>query len=218
VANLDYQNRQDAQKETGFLRSLFGPSKKEVWSQLAEQVRGDFIQGGFFRADKVVASTHQWTVTLDTFTVSNGKTSTTYTRMRAPYVNKDGFHFTIYRSGFFTALGEALGMTDIKIGNEAFDEAFVVKSSSEEKVRALLSDSNIRMLMEAQPRIRVQVKDDEGWFGTRFPDGVDELYFVAVGVIKDLELLRGLFDLFAALLHQLCNIGSAYENDPGVTL
>jgi hypothetical protein len=74
------------------------------------------------------------------------------------------------------------------------------------------------MLMEAQPRIRVQVKDDEGWFGTRFPDGVDELYFVAVGVIKDLELLRGLFDLFAALLHQLCNIGSAYENDPGVTL
>ena len=47
---------------------------------------------------------------------------------------KDGFRFTIYRSGFFTALGEALGMTDIKIGDAAFDESFVVKANSEERV------------------------------------------------------------------------------------
>lgn len=215
---LNYQNRDDAQKETGFLRSLFGPSKKEIWSQLAEQIGANFVSGGFMSRDKVVATTDQWTITLDTYTVSNGKSSTTYTRMRAPYVNKDGFRFTIYRSGFFTAVGEALGMTDIKIGDAAFDEAFVVKANSEDTVRSLLSDANIRMLMATQPRIRVEVKDDEGWFGARFPEGVDELYFVAVGVIKDLDLLRALFDLFSAILHQLCHIGSAYENDPGVSL
>lgn len=218
MGTLDYQNRDDAKKETGFLRSLFGPSKKEVWSQLAEQISGNFVNGGFMGRDKVVANTGQWTITLDTYTVSTGKSSVTYTRMRAPYVNKDGFRFTIYRSGFFTAVGEMLGMSDIKIGDPAFDEAFVIKANSEEKVRSLLSDANIQMLMGAQPRIRVQVKDDEGWFGAQFPQGVDELCFVAVGIIKDLDLLRALFELFAALLHQLCHIGSAYENDPGIRL
>jgi hypothetical protein len=37
-------------------------------------------------------------------------------------------------------------------------------------------------------------------------------------VIKDLDRLRALFDLFAEVLHQLCVIGSAYESDPGVRL
>jgi hypothetical protein len=219
MASLDYQNRQDTSKETGFLRSMFGPSRKEVWTQLAEQVQGDFVQGGFLRSDKVVVATGQWTVTLDTYTVSHGESgSSTYTRMRAPYVNKDGFRFTIYRAGIFTAIGEALGMADINIGDEVFDKAFVIKANSDARVRMLLSDANIRRLMESQPRIRVEVKDDEGWFGARFPQGVDELYFVSAGVIKDLALLRGLFELFSALLHQLCHIGSAYENDPGIRL
>ena len=41
------------------------------------------------------------------------------------------------------------------------------------------------------------VKDDEGWFGTSFPEGVDELFFRVGGVIKDVERLKSLYDLFA---------------------
>ena len=214
----DYQNRDDARKETGILHSLFGPSKRAVWNQLAQQVNGTFVEGGFFGRDKVVATTDHWTVTLDTYTVSTGKSSASYTRMRAPYINKDGFRFTFYRAGFFTPLGEMLGFSDIKIGEAAFDEAFVLKANDERRVRQLLSNPTVKQLMNAQPRIRVEVKDDEGWFGTRFPQGVDELYFVTGGVVKDVELLAGLFELFSAILHQLCHIGSAYENDPGITL
>ena len=32
--------------------------------------------------------------------------------MRAPFVNKDGFQFEIYREGLFSAMGKALGMQD----------------------------------------------------------------------------------------------------------
>ena len=42
--------------------------------------------------------------------------------------------------------------------------------------------------------------------------------FQVVGVIKDVERLKALFDLFAAVLDQLCRIGSAYKQEPGVTL
>ncbi len=215
---LNYQNRNDAQNDFWVLPSMFRPSKKEAWRQLAEQVHGQFVEGGFFRKDKVVATAEQWTVTLDTYNVSNGETSSTYTRVRAPFMTRDNFRFTIYRANLFTRLGELLGMRDIRIGDAAFDEAFVIKANNEQKVRALLSNRSIRELMNAQPRIRVEVKDDEGWFGAQFPQGVDELYFSSPGVLKDLNRLRGIFDLFTAILQQLCHIGSAHENDPGVRL
>ena len=73
-------------------------------------------------------------------------------------------------------------------------------------------------LIERQPKVHLTVKDDEGWFGETFPDGVDELYFNVIGVIKDVERLKQLYELFAETLGQLCRIGSAYEEDPGVTL
>jgi hypothetical protein len=47
---------------------------------------------------------------------------------------------------------------------------------------------------------------------------VDELKFHTVGIIKDLVRLQQLFELFAATLHRLCHIGSAYEDDPQVRL
>lgn len=65
---------------------------------------------------------------------------------------------------------------------------------------------------------RQVIRDDEGWFGTAFPDGVDQLYFSSVGVIKDTEHLKGLFYLFSTLLERLVQIDSAYEHDPKITL
>lgn len=145
-------------------------------------------------------------------------TTIEYTRLRAPYVNQDGFRFTVYRKGIFSFLGSWLRLQDVKVGDPEFDEAFVVKGSDEDKLRALLGDATIRQLLEAQPEVYLTVKDDEGWFGTRFPEGVDELYFSVPGVIGDVEQLKSLYNLFAEILHQLCHIGSAYENDPGLEL
>lgn len=45
---------------------------------------------------------------------------------------------------------------------------------------------------------------------------VDELSFTVAGVIKDVDRLKLLYELFAATLDELCRIGSAYSSDPGV--
>jgi hypothetical protein len=202
----------------GFLRQVFGPSKKEMWKSLSEQIGAEYIDGGFWKGDKVEARVGEWTVTLDTYTVSNGKTSTTYTRIRAPYVNRDGFRFTIYSKSFFSDLGKFLGMQDIEVGDEAFDRDFIIKGSDEAKVRALFQNESLRQLIQCQPHFHLTVKDDEGWFGEVFPEGVDELYFGVAGVIKDIDRLKGLYGIFAEVLHQLCLIGSAYEENSGVVL
>jgi hypothetical protein len=192
----------------------FGPSKDEVWRQLSEEIGAEFIEGGFWKGSKVQAHVGPWTVTLDI--CNDGESQST--RIRVPYVNPEGFRFTIYRKGFFSNLGKLLGMQDIEVGDPEFDEAFIIKGNDEGKVCGLFANPKIRQMILAQSRIRLEVKDSEGWFGPKFPEGVDELHFQVLGVIKDLERLKTLFDLFAAVLDQLCRIGSAYKHEPGVEL
>jgi hypothetical protein len=109
-------------------------------------------------------------------------------------------------------------MQDVEIGEAAFDHDFIVKATDESQVRQLLANAKLRDLLSKQPEIQFSVKDDEGWFGPTFPEGVDELHFTVVGVIKDVERLKGLFDLFAETLDQLCRMGSAYEGAPNVSV
>ena len=203
----------------GIFKSAFGlTSRKEIWRQLSSELDAEYVEGGFWKKDKVKATHGEWTITLDKYTVSTGKVTIVYTRIRAPYVNSDGFRFAIYRRGFFSDIAKKFGMQDVEIGHEEFDRDFIVKGNDEGKLRALLSSAQVRDLIVAQPEIVFSVKDDEGYFGPAFPEGTDELHFVVTGVIKDLDRLKLLYELFAETLDQLCRMGSAYQRDPGVQL
>jgi hypothetical protein len=206
------------EEQMGFLRSTFGPSKAEIWSQIAKDIGGNMKQGGFFGRDVVRYTAGEWEVTLDTYTVSTGKSHAIFTRMRAPFVNKDGLYFKIYRKGFFASVGKFFGMEDREIGDPYFDENFIIKGNNTEKIRLLLNDATLKQLIEAQPKICLQIRDDEGWFGVNFPEEVDELHFHCHGVLKDEKLLKNLFDIFSITLERLVQIDSAYENDPKVRL
>ncbi|MGZ7106777.1 MAG: DUF3137 domain-containing protein, partial [Candidatus Angelobacter sp.] len=180
-----------------FFRTLFGPSKEEIWRQFSAATGSDYVPGGFWKGDRVEATHGPWTVVLDTYTVSTGKSSVTYTRMRAPYLTSDGFHFTIYRQGIFSEIGKWFGMQDVTVGYEDFDRDFVIKGNDEGRLRQLFSSQKMRDLIAAQPEIHFSVEDDDGNVWTKmFPAGVDELKFQVAGVIKDLERLKLLYELF----------------------
>lgn len=200
------------------IKTVFGPSRREIWRTLSAEIGARYVQGTFWKGDKVQATHADWTVTLDTYTVSTGKSHVVYTRMRAPYVNPAGFRFTIYRKGFFTGIAKSLGMQDVQVGHEPLDNDFVIKGTDQGMLRALFANPKIRKLITQQKKIHFTVKDDEGWFGAKFPEGVDELYFAVRGVIKDIERLKLLYELFDETLEQLCVIGSAQKRDPGVSL
>jgi hypothetical protein len=201
------------------LRHRFlGPSRKEIWRQLGEQMHGQFVDGGFWKGDKVLVEHGDWTLTLDTYVVSTGKITIVYTRMRAPFVNPSGFRFNVYRKSVFSGIGKFFGMQDIELGDAAFDVDFIVKGSDESRVRQLLGNARIRELIAKQKDVNFSVKDDEGWFGAKFPDGVDELYFAVVGIIKDVDRLKLLYDLFAETLDELCTMGAAVDTPPNVKL
>ena len=200
------------------LRQVFGPSKEEIWSQLSKEIGAEYQERGFFKEGKVVLSHREWEITLDTYSVNTGKVTIVYTRMRAPYVNRDGFRFNIYRKSAFSWLGKLFGVKDIEVGESFFDEEFIIQGEPEILVRSLLNNSRIRQLIQDQKNIHFQVKDDDGWFKSKFSEGVDELYFEVADIIKDKQRLKNLFDLFTLVLDELCRLGSAYETDPNVEL
>jgi hypothetical protein len=203
----------DPRLPMSFLRQLFGPSRDEIWQQVATEL-GARHESDFWTGGKVEAEYGEWTITLDSYTVNTGKTQHTYTRFRAPYVNPDGFRFGIYRKHLFTDLAKWLGMQDIDVGDAAFDEAFVIQGNDDQKVRALFADESIRRLVGSQPDVSFMVRGDQGWFSRIYPEGVDELYFQASGIVKEVDRLKELFALFGLVLDRLCDLGSAYETSP----
>jgi hypothetical protein len=200
------------------LRKLFHSSHHELWRQLAEELGARYRNGGTWKGDRIQADHGEWTVTLDHYTILVGKVPMTFTRLRTPYVNPDGFRFKIYRRSWGSDLAVKLGMQDVQVGHAAFDRDFVIKGSDEHKLRQLFEDQDVRRLLERQKEVVLSVKDDEGWFGQRFPAGTDELECVFHGLISDKQRLKDAFELFGVTLERLCRIGAAYESDPGIEL
>jgi hypothetical protein len=76
--------------------------------------------------------------TIDTFTISNGKSSTMYTRLRTTAMEAMPLDARVYRETIFGALGDLFGTQDVKVGDPSFDASFVVKASHDDLVRAWL--------------------------------------------------------------------------------
>lgn len=196
----------------GIFRKLFGPSQNEAWGALAAEIGGELIPGTFWKTAKVVARRGASAVTLDNFTVSNGKTSHVYTRLVAPFENRTDVHFSVGRTHVFSGIARWLGFQDIQIGDEPFDAAFVIKGDDEAKVRAFFAHPRIRSLLIRQPHVAFEVqRGGGGLFGNGLPEGADQLRFVAPGVVKDLDQLKQLFQLFSLALDHIQEIG---EREP----
>ena len=197
---------------------IFGGSSKEIWREFALEIEGEFIEGGIFKAPRIESNFENWTIIIDTYTQSSGNSSQTYTRLRAPYKEKISLDFKIYKSGIFSGLGKTLGMQDIKTGDKDFDENFIVKGSDDSKIRELLQGEKLRELISRDNKIRIETKREKSIFSARLGEDINQLYFLANGMIKDKERLTNMYFLAAFLLKHLEFLGIASEENPQVEL
>ena len=198
----------------GVPRKIFREQQDDVWQRLSNELGGEFFNKKGRRQDKLTVKADPWTVTVDFHSERGYKSETLYTRLRAPYVNADGFRFSISHQGVFGFIAKMIGLNDIQIGDEAIDRMFKIKATDKEQVVALLSGSRIRALLAGEPGVHIHVRDADTWFVDEFPEGVDELVIEVEGEVNDLARLESLYVLFATFLHALCHIGAAYEDDP----
>lgn len=198
--------------------SFFGPSKEEIWSDVAHELGGEFKDGGFWGKDVLTYQHGDWEILLDTYTTKVSNTYQSFTRVRAPFVNRDGLQFTIYNQSIFSSIGKFFGMQDLEIGEPYFDQNFVIKGNDPHQIEQLFLDQHIQGLLIAMPNIRFEIRDDEGFFGPHFDVDVDELYLATSGIVKDKEILKSLIELFARTINKLVDIGSIEIAQANITL
>jgi hypothetical protein len=201
---------------------LLGPSQREVWERLCEQSGAEYDPGGLFQSARVRKRIENWTITLSA-SKSAGPTagvSINTTRLQVPFISKDGFRFTIERKSLGGKVGKPIGRHFLTWGHPEFDADFWINSRDEGKARTLLDDQEFRRLIQAQTSLWLKIKDHAGWFGPKFPENVDLLVYENIDVkpMTDIARLQSVFDLMGATLEQLCRIGSASRDDPGIVI
>ncbi len=197
------------------LHNIFTDNREPVYRQLAERLRGRFKEGKTFSSDTVVARSGPWEIVLDEYTVHANNVHVPYTRLRAPFLNKDGMRFALSREGFFQRLGKRFGLQDIQIGDKAFDDHFLIKGNDKTQIKRLFGDAEFRQLLLDLPDLEMSVKDDEGLFSKTYPKGVDLLLVQRQEHLRDVETLERFYAAFAMTLNRMVQIDSAYESDPG---
>lgn len=198
----------------GILHAIFGPSRDEIWKKVAKDIGGEYIEGGFWDKDVLLYHSGPWTLALDTYTVSSGDSSTTYTRLRVPFLNKDELKFTVYESNIFSGIGKFFGMQDLEIGSPVFDENYIVKGNDPLKIQKIFRGDKIQDLMSRIPGISLTLEHDEGWLFQKHPKGVHVLSLKIARTVKDTIQLKCMFLLFVHILDRLVYLDSAYQTDP----
>ena len=178
---------------------LFGPPLNEVWKQLAEEIEGEFTPGAFMKTAAVVKMHKHFRILLDTYTVNTGKSSVTYTRMRVPFKRENDIEFKLSRKNIFSGVGSMFGMPVIGSYDYDFDDKYVIKGNDESVIRELFQNETLKQCIEYQKNLLLRVKP----YKSKKSPGSSELYFQMTGVLKDMEKLKNLFNMFTVLLDEL---------------
>ncbi len=159
---------------------------EQAWSRTARSLSFQHQAGGMFRRPKMHGSLHGCSVVVDTYTQSSGKNSTTYTRFRVRYPHELGVALKLTKQGFFSGLASAFGAQDIEVGDQAFDDAVVVKGAHEHSVREFLT-----------PERRRTIRDlFAGYAGVEVTE--EHIEWSRRGVIRDADLLGSTIEELAS--------------------
>ena len=205
--------------------------QEAAWKLLATEVGGELItrreRGRRFLGRHmqlaVVAKAGTSPIALDLRMEYGGEyaPNSLVTRIRAPYVARDSFSFSIKHvrarlsdGAVLHGMARLAGRHKVEAGDFGFDRDFLITANDTDKVRALLADPRIRDLVQSQPCIDISAARP-GWrlFKRSGPQRVSVLRFEEEGVITDVERLKSLLELFGETLNQLCQIGSASQEE-----
>ena len=194
---------------------LFKPPLKEVWGQLAAEIGAIYRdRTNIFATPSVVKEHGNWTILLDTFTVNTGKSSVTYTRMRAPYVRSNDIVFKLTRKSVFSGIGRMFGNPVIETYDYDFDDEFVLKGNDENVIKEVFQNENIKDAIRFQKRLILKA----GPYKPKKSLTDSELYFQMTGVLKEMDKLKNLFSLFEEMLDEFVKQDVAEKIPPETTL
>jgi len=136
-------------------RIISGTSLDEVWKQIDE----DFSRYQEVYEYNAIIEQQGRSVTLDIDIDLGGGFEGGYalTRFMSPLKSFDDFRFSLHRQDLLDGIGKLFGMEDIKIGSPEFDKNIVIKSNHPDRIKDILSSTQIREVIQSLPNFEFHI-------------------------------------------------------------
>ena len=185
--------------------------KRQAFQAAASELDATFVQGKRSSGDQIHFEHGPWNVILDTYVVTTGQVTITYTRAQALYVATDDFTLRVTRKNFFTRIAERLGFYGLLVGDKELESKYKIKSSNDPRARSFMMDRRLRDLIMVQPSLQLDIQRLSWGKRRKKGDGVRRVTALTTGAIKDPERLANYIRVVAASLDQLVSIGVAHH-------
>ncbi len=189
--------------------SFFAKDYGTVWKKFAKENNGAYLP---ISDDRVQFVYKDFLLTFDAYThysvVGGSSYEHHYTRGFVEFICPNNFNLRITEQGFFENIGKLFGSQDIQIGDEDFDDTFMVKSNDEPKAMLFLSNNSITKVLQDLKTVRLDISNGEGLWGEHPKEGNFMIYFVLDEKIIHIEQLNKLYRLFAESINMLKQLGS----------
>jgi hypothetical protein len=128
--------------------------RREGWEEAARRLAADVLVPGGNRDPTLRLHRPRWTTTLGS--VYEGDRYVT--RVRAPFWNPSAFRMVVRDEGLLDDILKTLGfLQDVEVGEEAFDERFLVKGYPAWRIRELLGPA-VRERLRGLPRVDLRIE------------------------------------------------------------
>ena len=157
-------------------------ASQNAWGELASRLGLQYTPGNLFKFPSITGTYRTRNLTLDTFTRGTSKNRTTYTRIVMEVNNSLQRSMKVYQETVFSKVGKLLGGQDIQIGNEQFDQRYIIKGQPELDVVKMLSSIGLQQKLLQDHTFNFELKGSV-------------LYFEKRGIERNVDQLQSEFDL-----------------------
>ena len=131
------------------------------WKTAADRLQLGFQPGRVFSRPKISGSIGDLTVNINVSSSSGGSTNSPRTRYRVGYPPL-GLDLKMARQTGFAKAAAMFGVSDIKLGDTEFDEAFSIRTSDPQRLAVRLSPAARRVLLSLVEGYRsVKITDEQ---------------------------------------------------------
>ncbi len=186
------------------------PKRREAYGRVAELLGGELHEGKRSSQDRVMFARGPWQLWLDSYTVSTGQVTVTYTRVRAYFRGWREFRVSVRGRNWLDRLLARIGFGRKRLSvDPRLYERRVLKGRPERSVPLLFGDDRLVEAVLALPSGRLYVKRPSRKSRKRFGEDAGVVVCETSGVVTDVERLAAMVDAVDRMLEALERIGEA---------
>lgn len=175
------------------LKIISGSTTDEIWTQVAN----DFQGADILEYNAVLQRTGFPDTILEIEIDLGGGFEGGYewTRFSGPVNVSENFRFALHHEGFLDKAGKLVGLEDKVIGYEDFDKEFIIKTSDEQRTKAIFSDVSLRDFLQTLEDFNLHV--------THHTDSQPMLELEIERGITSTDELKSIYEAFIIVQNQL---------------